>query len=191
MQVKAFVNQVEQSAKQQLQSKPNWLTSASNGNGKSAADIEIKYAGSNKKEIMADPKAAVMAASRNPNGLGGHGGSLNTTSTESSGSSPEPVRKSKSKKPKPVSVDEPEPPVEIVKRETRPVKPQFYFGQPMTDIVRSQKAEAKQTAIDKVKRNEALTHPRKAEDGQPPATSVTELNHKGKLPNRDLTNVVK
>lgn len=62
------------------------------------------------------------------------------------------------------------------------VKPQFYFGQTMTDLVRgggesSTKNGIYKTAIDKVKQNEALTHPKRAEELQ---SKVTELNDKGR-----------
>ncbi len=43
-------------------------------------------------------------------------------------------------------------------------KPQFYFGQTMADLVRQSSLQnGNQTAIDKVKQNEALTHPKRAE----------------------------
>jgi hypothetical protein len=144
VQVKAFVNQVEQSAKYQLQSKPSWMTAStasptSNNNNK---NIEIKYM-SNKEEkavaeVMDNPKVMVLAASRKPSGAG---------------------------------LDQaPTPP---------PKKPSFYFGQPMSDLVRSTaSAEARQTAIDKVKKNESLTHPKRAQEAQ--ELKVSELSHKGR-----------
>merc|ERR1739847_204554 len=49
-------------------------------------------------------------------------------------------------------------------REIEINKPQFYFGQTMTDVVKkSSIGNGYQTAIDKVKQNEALTHPKQHE----------------------------
>ena len=68
----------------------------------------------------------------------------------------------------------PAPPPPIV------AKPQFYFGQTMTDLVKKSSASnGYQTAIDKVKQNEALTHPKRSDEQQKVA-AVTELNKKGK-----------
>ena len=59
-------------------------------------------------------------------------------------------------------------------------KPQFYFGQTMTDLVKKSSASnGYQTAIDKVKQNEALTHPKRSDEQQKVA-AVTELNKKGR-----------
>ena len=69
----------------------------------------------------------------------------------------------------------------------RPPKPQFYFGQTMNEVVRKSSVPVNgnhQTAIDKVKKNEALSHPKKADQVNASANNkvavVTELNKKGR-----------
>ena len=61
-----------------------------------------------------------------------------------------------------------------------PQKPQFYFGQSMSDVVKKSSITngSHQTAIDKVKKNEALTHPKRAEMEQ--NFAITELQKKGR-----------
>ena len=60
-----------------------------------------------------------------------------------------------------------------------PSKPQFYFGQSMSEVVKkSSISNGHQTAIDKVKKNEALTHPKRAEMEQ--NLKITELSNKGR-----------
>lgn len=139
-QVKAFVNQVEQSAKKQLKS--SWE----------------KTPNAEQKHHKESSKSKILAASRNPTGT--------VVMTSESDKSPTVVEETLPPPPLP-------PPV---------VKPQFYFGQTMTELVRGQSSSATkngiyQTAIDKVKQNEALTHPKRAEELQ---SKVTELNDKGR-----------
>ena len=60
-----------------------------------------------------------------------------------------------------------------------PSRPQFYFGQSMSEVVKkSSISNGHQTAIDKVKKNEALTHPKRAEMEQ--SLKITELSKKGR-----------
>ena len=157
-QVKAFVTQVEQSAKKQLKSKSSQQQpinpkhhhqSSWENHEPTISVVQSKAKSSKKAPITAqetdhvmkerkDSKAMVLAASKTPNGF--------ATSDEAPEIPPAPVTG--------VHVPSPVPP-----------KPQFYFGQTMTDLVRKSSASNKsyQSAIDKVKQNEALSHPKRGE----------------------------
>lgn len=147
-QVKAFVNQVEQSAKHQLKSSKNpekWATdksatldakprksSSSSGSSSNTVNNNNRKNSSNKMEIT-----EIKNSSKIPNGNNN-----------------------------PVLPDEPS-------------RPQFYFGQSMSEVVKkSSISNGHQTAIDKVKKNEALTHPKRAEMEQ--SLKITELSKKGR-----------
>ena len=170
-QVKAFVSQVEQNTKQQLKSKPLWISTHENSvppgiqEYRNSPKPEIKSSKkssiektqpSGKEPMMENSKNAVLVASRKPSAVEDH------------------MRPSAA--PHMTAPDEfiPAPPPPIV------AKPQFYFGQTMTDLVKKSSASnGYQTAIDKVKQNEALTHPKRSDEQQKVA-AVTELNKKGR-----------
>lgn len=153
-QVKAFVHQVESSAKKQLNnSGKTWVESNADKpvkvkKVKSPESIPSrkesiplrKESISSKKESISSKKEPsrkestakemVLAASRNPNG--------NEAEIEAT-------------------------PTQVM---VTPIpKPQFYFGQTMSDLVKKSSVSngQHQTAIEKVKKNEALSHPKRAE----------------------------
>ena len=169
--MKAFVSQVEQNTKQQLKSKPLWISTHENSvppgiqEYRNSPKPEIKSSKkssiekpqpSGKEPMMENSKNAVLVASRKPSAVEDH------------------MRPSAA--PHMTAPDEfiPAPPPPIV------AKPQFYYGQTMTDLVKKSSASnGYQTAIDKVKQNEALTHPKRSDEQQKVA-AVTELNKKGR-----------
>merc|ERR1711935_146748 len=111
------------------------------------------------KEVIQSPKSMVLTLSKQANGSSSPPAHSNGNGNHNSSSSES-------------SLD-------------RPPKPQFYFGQTMNEVVRKSSVPVNgnhQTAIDKVKKNEALSHPKKAD--QVNATNkvavVTELNKKGR-----------
>ena len=213
MQVKAFVTQVEQSAKKQLKSSKSQREqpTSNNPSSKSKKHQQSLWADSDpapksikpmiqpaqqskvapppvtpsptppapqpapppsslssskpekaQKEVIQSPKSMVLTLSKQANGSSsppahsnnGNGNHNNSSSSES-------------------SLD-------------RPPKPQFYFGQTMNEVVRKSSVPVNgnhQTAIDKVKKNEALSHPKKADQVNASANKVavvTELNKKGR-----------
>jgi len=201
-QVKAFVTQVEQSAKKQLKSssshsksRDHHHISSTSTSSKSkqqslwAADSDpvlksVKPAQHSKtappapaptpattttkqppslttkeKQKELSPKTMILTSSKQPNGSsssGGSGGAGSGSPTSSSES----------------SLD-------------RAPKPQFYFGQTMNDVVRKSSVVpngSHQTAIDKVKKNEALSHPKRTDQDikANKVAVVTELNKKGR-----------
>ena len=209
MQVKAFVTQVEQSAKKQLKSSKSQREqpTSNNPSSKSKKHQQSLWADSDPapksikpmiqpaqqskvappvtpsptppapqpapppsslssskpdkspKEVIQSPKSMVLTLSKQANGSSSPPAHSNGNGNHNSSSSES-------------SLD-------------RPPKPQFYFGQTMNEVVRKSSVPVNgnhQTAIDKVKKNEALSHPKKAD--QVNATNkvavVTELNKKGR-----------
>jgi len=112
------------------------------------------------KEVIQSPKSMVLTLSKQANGSSSPPAHSNGNGNHNSSSSES-------------SLD-------------RPPKPQFYFGQTMNEVVRKSSVPVNgnhQTAIDKVKKNEALSHPKKADQVNASANKVavvTELNKKGR-----------
>lgn len=206
-QVKAFVTQVEQSAKKQLKSSKSQREPTINPSSKSKKHQQSLWADSDpapksikpmiqpaqqskvappvtpsptppapqpapppsslssskpdksQKEVIS-PKSMVLTLSKQANGSSSPPAHSNGNGNHNTSSSSES------------SLD-------------RPPKPQFYFGQTMNEVVRKSSVPVNgnhQTAIDKVKKNEALSHPKRSD--QEKATTkvavVTELNKKGR-----------
>ena len=171
LQVKAFVNQVEQSAKHQLKSKP----ANSPWNDQKSATIDAKPRKSSSSSNRKSSKSSI----ENHQNLKSEISKSTTKSEIVSKSSSKPVTAPKmdeklnlNSKTTNGSIMDLEPPI--------PQKPQFYFGQSMSDVVKKSSITNgnHQTAIDKVKKNEALTHPKRAEMEQ--NFAITELQKKGR-----------
>ena len=227
MQVKAFVTQVEQSAKKQLKSSKSQREISNNPSSKSKKHQQSLWADSDsvapksikpmniqpaqpskiapqsvppsptppapqpappppssfssskpektQKEVIQSPKSMVLTLSKQANGSSSPPAHSTGSQLISAGSGPHSNgngnhnNSSSSES----SLD-------------RPPKPQFYFGQTMNEVVRKSSVPVNgnhQTAIDKVKKNEALSHPKKADQVNASANKVavvTELNKKGR-----------
>ena len=224
MQVKAFVTQVEQSAKKQLKSSKSQRESINPSSSKSKKHQQSLWADSDPapksikpmiqpaqpskvapppvtpsptppapqpapppsslssskpekapKEVIQSPKSMVLTLSKQANGSSSPPAHSTGSQLISAGSGPHSNgngnhnNSSSSES----SLD-------------RPPKPQFYFGQTMNEVVRKSSVPVNgnhQTAIDKVKKNEALSHPKKADQVNASANKVavvTELNKKGR-----------
>ena len=227
MQVKAFVTQVEQSAKKQLKSSKSQRESINPSSSKSKKHQQSLWADSDsaapksikpmniqpaqpskvappsvtpsptppapqptppppssfssskpaktQKEVIQSPKSMVLALSKQANGSSSPPAHSTGSQLISAGSGPHSNgngnhnNSSSSES----SLD-------------RPPKPQFYFGQTMNEVVRKSSVPVNgnhQTAIDKVKKNEALSHPKKADQvncSVKKEAIVTELNKKGR-----------
>ena len=72
-------------------------------------------------------------------------------------------------------------------------KPQFYFGQNVSSVVKSSPFfdQQQQTAIDKVKKNEALTHPKLSKHEEPKISVKESNNARGRYSSVEPPNVVK
>ena len=227
MQVKAFVTQVEQSAKKQLKSSKSQRESINPSSSKSKKHQQSLWADSDsaapksikpmniqpaqpskvappsvtpsptppapqpapppsslssskpdksQKEVIQSPKSMVLTLSKQANGSSSPPAHSTGSQLISAGSGPHSNgngNHNNSSSSSESSLD-------------RPPKPQFYFGQTMNEVVRKSSVPVNgnhQTAIDKVKKNEALSHPKKADQVNASANKVavvTELNKKGR-----------
>lgn len=168
-QVQAFAKTVEQTAKKQLggHQKPDrsagikpWISSSKSVDSGITTNKSDMSNNNKDKEVLADPKAAILAASRKPSASADHEEVV-------------VVPKDKKNSSSSISGSSSAPSIPSV-----PAKPQFYFGQAPNGVKESVNS-TKQTAIDKVKRNEALTHPKPA-SREDPVVSVSELSRHGK-----------
>ena len=229
MQVKAFVTQVEQSAKKQLKSSKSQREQpiSNNPSSKSKKHQQSLWADSDsaapksikpmiqpaqpskvappsvtpsptppapqpappppsslssskpnkiQKEVIQSPKSMVLTLSKQANGSSSPPAHSTGSQLISAGSGPHSNgngNHNNSSSSSESSLD-------------RPPKPQFYFGQTMNEVVRKSSVPVNgnhQTAIDKVKKNEALSHPKKADQVNcsiKKEAVVTELNKKGR-----------
>lgn len=156
--MQAFVSQVEHSANQQLKSKSSpWLLHDSPI--KKVQESPIKKVQDQSHPIKKDQSIKKSSSSRK-------------SSSAIVNPNPEAENKKKMEDPKSIILaaaknpnaafitDDDSPPPALK------AKPQFYFGQPMTELVKKSSISnngAMPSAIEKVKLNEALTHPKRAE----------------------------
>jgi len=194
-QVKAFVSQVEQHTNKQLKSKPLWMSEASSV--KNSPKIEVRHSnGSSKKSPDFSSKKSTDFSSKKSSTSSSNSSFSTTKSSSETPSISVSVTQQEKVNNNEKMMDNPKNAVVAASRKPsaasmassvasdadfkKPQKPQFFFGQTMTDVVKkSSVSNGYQTAIDKVKQNEALTHPKRNEEQQK-VSSVTELNKKGR-----------